>query len=77
MSEIWIEKCDNAKCGAEQRVESMVPTLLDPTWLYVILEKGGKVLCFCGKCAAPIREMLKNLLPAAAPEIPPPQGPVQ
>jgi len=81
VSEFWIEKCDNPKCGAEQRVQSMVPTAVDPTWFYFMLEKGGNALCFCGRCAAPIRVLLESLLPPPAapptPEIPTPQGPIQ
>jgi len=71
LSEFWIEKCDNEKCGAEQRVESQVPTALDPNWVYVQLDKGGKIVCFCGRCAAPIRELVKGMLPPAMPEVPP------
>jgi hypothetical protein len=78
VSEFWIEKCDNEKCGAEQRVESMVPTSLDPAWLYVMLEKGGKVLSFCGKCSRPLRELLKSIAPMPAlPESQADRGPIQ
>lgn len=77
MSEFWIEKCDNAKCGAEQRVESMMPTALEPGWIYLMLEKGGKVFSFCGKCAAPFRALIKTVLPIELPESQADRGPIQ
>jgi hypothetical protein len=64
MSEFWVEKCENKKCGAERRIESQVPTA-DPdaaNWIYVRVGQGH-ISSFCGKCGAAIRAELVKVLP--------------
>jgi hypothetical protein len=81
MSEFWIEKCENKKCGAERRIESQVPTL-DPdaqNWIYVRLGQG-RICSFCGKCGVAIRLELEKYLPELAipmPESDADRGPIQ
>lgn len=81
MSEFWIEKCENKKCGAERRFESQVPTA-DPdgaNWIYIRLG-GGRISSFCGKCSAALRAEYARLLPELGiplPESDADRGPIQ
>jgi hypothetical protein len=83
MSEFWVEKCENPKCGSERRIQSCVPTL-DPdaeSWIYIrVGPNGGVIHSFCPSCAAPIRAELAKVMPALdlpMPESDADRGPIQ
>lgn len=80
--EFWVEKCESPKCGAERRIQSMVPTA-DPdgdTWIYVrVGPNGGMIHSFCGRCGAAIRAELAKIFPLdlPMPESDADRGPIQ
>ncbi len=83
MSEFWVEKCENPKCGAERRIESCVPTqdVDAESWIYVRVGPNGRSIhSFCGRCAAAIRVELVKILPSLdlpMPESDADRGPIQ
>lgn len=83
MSEFWIDKCDNPKCGAERRIESAVLTA-DPdsvNWMYVRCGPNGCLIrSFCPKCSVGFRRELLKILPELdlpMPESDADRGPIQ